>query len=319
MIIKFLQADIWNKITVLAKAAKHKHVAVAYLGKGATKLLPLNQGDVLVVDLRIETVRGGQVNPFEIEEYLKQGVEVYSYANLHAKVFVFDNKVIVGSTNVSNHSKNVLVESAILVNDITVANSARGFVASLMGAPVTPAFVKALEKEYLPPKIKGGKRSTNNEIQTGQPRLRIERVDPADFDEQENKLSKTGKVVARKKVNNKKEYSVEVIRCYRAGLGKNPSVGDLIIQLKPNEDDSISVFPPSRIVHFEPYTNTNGKKKILVFTEEPRNPNCLDWNIFKAALKKGGLPNASEKMGREIKNADLKYSLLGLWISRLEK
>jgi phosphatidylserine/phosphatidylglycerophosphate/cardiolipin synthase-like enzyme len=158
MTTKFLQADLWGKITALAKSAKHKYVAVAYLGKSAIKLLPLNQGDVLVVDLRMETVRAGQVNPFEVEEYLKRGVEVFSYANLHAKVFVFDVKAIIGSANVSSHSKNSLVESAVLVTDSTVVNAARGFVMSLIGTPVTPAYVKSLKKEYHPPRIKSIKR-----------------------------------------------------------------------------------------------------------------------------------------------------------------
>lgn len=71
MTTKFLQADIWSQISSLARRAKHRYVAVAYLGKRASRLLPLKEGDVLVVDIRAETVRGGQVNPFEVERYIK--------------------------------------------------------------------------------------------------------------------------------------------------------------------------------------------------------------------------------------------------------
>lgn len=319
MTTKFLQANLWNKITTLAKSAKHKHVAVAYLGKGAAKLLPLNNGDTLVVDLRLETVRAGQVNPYEVEEYLKRGVEVFSYANLHAKVFVFDDKAIIGSANVSRHSKNALVESAVLTTDSVVVNSARGFVASLTGAPVTPAYVKSLKKEYHPPKIKGGKRGTKNSTRDHHPRLRIESVYSADFDNKENRLTRIGKASARKKVKDRKRYSVEVIRCGVFGLGKQASFGDLVIQIERDDDGAIWVYPPARIIHLKSYINSNGAQRVLVFIEAARNPKRLKWDVFKAALEKGGVPKLSENIGREISNADLKHTLLGLWTNRHEK
>ncbi len=319
MTTKFLQADLWNKITTLAKTAKRKYVAVAYLGKGATKLLPLNQGDILVVDLRVETVRAGQVNPFEVEEYLKRDVEVFSCTNLHAKVFVLDNKAVIGSANVSNHSKNSLVEGAVLTTDVAVVNSARGFVASLTGAPVTPAYVKSLKKEYHAPKIKGGKRGATSGTRDNHPRLWIDSISPVDFDEKENRLTRTGKASARKKIKDKKKYSVEVVRYGVFGLGKRALLGDLVIQIEPDDDGTIWVYPPSRIVHLKPYINSNGAQRKLVFLEEARNPKRLKWNIIKSALRKGGVRNVSENMGREISNADLKHTLLGLWTSHHEK
>jgi hypothetical protein len=76
---QFLQSNIWDKITFLAKRAKHRFIAVAYLGKGASDLLPLNRGDVLVVDMSLSAMRSGQTNPFEIGKYLKRGMEVHSH------------------------------------------------------------------------------------------------------------------------------------------------------------------------------------------------------------------------------------------------
>jgi hypothetical protein len=43
--------SLWPKIISLAKKSRRKQVVVAYLGKGAYKILPLQRGDVLVVDL----------------------------------------------------------------------------------------------------------------------------------------------------------------------------------------------------------------------------------------------------------------------------
>jgi hypothetical protein len=319
MTSQFLRTTLWNKITSLAKHATRKYVAVAYLGKNATKLLPLGQGDVLVVDVREDTVRAGQVNPFEIEEYLERGVEVYSCSNLHAKVFVFDRKAIIASANVSSHSKNSLVECGVLVTDAEVVSSARGFVMSLTGAPVTPAYVKSLKKQYHPPKIKGNRRS-KQDTQDNHPGLWIERIYPYEFNKKENRLMKTGKAVARKRVRDKKKYAVDAIRYgVRFGLGQRATHGDLVIQIWGDEDEPLLVYPPSRIVHLKPYTTPNGGQRKLVFVEEPRNPNTFQWKVFRAAIRKLGVPSVSEKMGREIINVDQKQSILGLWRTRHKK
>ncbi len=309
MTTRFLQTNLWNRITPLAKHATRKYAAVAYLGTDATKLLPMSQGDVLVVDLREDTVRAGQVNPFEVEEYLKREVEVYSYFNLHAKVFIFDRKAIIASANVSRHSKNSLVESGVLVTDAEVVNSARGFVMSLMGEPVTPAYVKSLKPHW--PKIRGSGRRRPRP-----PGLWIERVYPVDFDKREERLIKVGKAAARKKVKDKNKYLVGVLRYpSKWGLGRRALFGDLVIQLWEEEDKSLRVYPPSRIVHLKPYVSSDGAERKLIFIEEPRNPKLLKWKEFRSALKKVGGSRIGQDMTREISNADQKQAILGLWMS----
>jgi hypothetical protein len=69
--------SLWPKIISLAKKSRRKQVVVAYLGKGASKILPLQRGDVLVVDLSEQAVMNGQTDPHEVEKYIKRGVKVY--------------------------------------------------------------------------------------------------------------------------------------------------------------------------------------------------------------------------------------------------
>lgn len=318
MTSQFLQTNLWVKITSLAKHARRKYVATAYLGKGAPKLLPLGKGDVLVVDLREDTVRAGQVNPFEVEEYLRRGVEVHSYPSLHAKVFIFDRKAIIASANVSSHSKNSLVECGVLVTDTDVVNSARGFVTSLMGAPATPAYVKSLKKYYHPPRITSNRDSRRD--RTDFPNLWIERVDPCDFDKKENRLMREGTVVARKRVKDKKKYDLDVIRYgIKYGLGQRAKCGDLMIQIWSDGDEPPLVYPPSRIVYLKPYTSSRRTMRKLVFVEEPRNPKTFEWKGFAREIKKLGVPRVTEKMGREIRNADTQHAIQGLWIAHHKK
>jgi len=128
MATTFLHSKLWDKISALASTAKHRWVAVAYLGTGASELLPLGVGDVLVVDMSLAAIRSGQTNPYEIEKYIRSKVEVHSRSSLHAKVFVFDGKAIIGSANVSRNSQHKLVETAVITTDKDVVRDARGFV-----------------------------------------------------------------------------------------------------------------------------------------------------------------------------------------------
>ncbi len=112
--IEFLGDDIWKRISGLAKDSTRRHVAVAYVASQGMKMLRLARGDVLIVDMSQPRVKCGATDQTLIEEYMDKGVAVYSSSHLHAKVFVFDNLAVVGSTNVSKYSEKDLTEAAIL-------------------------------------------------------------------------------------------------------------------------------------------------------------------------------------------------------------
>ena len=79
--IEILTKDVWKTISEKSKNAATRHVAVAYMGrKNASNLLPLDNGDCLIVDMSDRTVEMGQTSPFEIEKYLNRGVEGFLIA-----------------------------------------------------------------------------------------------------------------------------------------------------------------------------------------------------------------------------------------------
>lgn len=139
--VRILYNDLWPTITKLAKKSKCRHVAVAYLGKGANRLLPLRKGDVLIADMSIDAVKNGQTNPFEVERYLRKGVNAYTCANLHAKMYIFDRTLLVGSANVSLNSKNNLLEAGLICQDNPIVTQARGWMKSLQTETVTPEYI----------------------------------------------------------------------------------------------------------------------------------------------------------------------------------
>src|SRR6185369_13773316 len=132
--------------------------AVAYFAAGASKLLPLRKGSVLVVDMSERAVKSGQTDPKELIELLNKGVEVHSVENLHAKVFVLGDRAFVGSTNVSRRSADHLREAAIETVARSVVAACRQFVESLRGEPVDVEHAAAMAKLYRPPKVAGNGR-----------------------------------------------------------------------------------------------------------------------------------------------------------------
>lgn len=102
----------WSRLRSLARTDQ-AFCAVPYFGTGASKQLPLKPGSCLVVRFDRSSVQSGQVNPKEIIRLIKRGVDVHACANLHAKVFVFGNTAIIGSTNVSTASEHHLIEACV--------------------------------------------------------------------------------------------------------------------------------------------------------------------------------------------------------------
>ena len=43
--------SLWMTIKSYAKKSKNRQIAVAYIGKNASKILPLHKGDLLIADL----------------------------------------------------------------------------------------------------------------------------------------------------------------------------------------------------------------------------------------------------------------------------
>lgn len=316
MTTTFLQYDIWAKITDLAKKAKRAQVAVAYLGTGARRLLPLKRGDTLIVDMSLAAMRAGQTNPTEIEKYYNAGVEIHSCANLHAKVFVFDNKAIIGSSNASKNSRDNLIEAAVVSTDKSVVTTARGFVASLKGEQISPEYITLCKKKFRPPRRPGGE-NRGVRTQPAHPRLWVTGVAPANFSDEEQRIADKERELAKKELRSQRLFQVFPVRFGGTDhFAKTVSVGDQIIQLW-EEEGKLWAYPPSRVIRLRRYVQRDARKipHLFVFIEESRSPKLFKWGDFRRVLRKNGVTRISDVMCREITKPELKHTLLGLWPS----
>ena len=113
-------ARLWQTLTKRLKTDA-RAAAVAYVGHGGAKILPLKKGDTLVVDMSLPTVRSGASDPREVEKFVDRGVDVFTRRYLHSKLVVGDRFAIAGSANVSIRSRDLLDEAAA-TNSSTVSD-----------------------------------------------------------------------------------------------------------------------------------------------------------------------------------------------------
>lgn len=143
----YVRREPWPAITsAVATANGRVRAAVAYFGAGSHELLPLKEGDTLVCDVSERAVKNGSTNPTALEQFVNQGVDVWSCEGLHAKVVVLPRRAFVGSANASKNSSERLFEAVIETTDTDEIRDLRAFVDDLCVKPVDPTELERLRK-----------------------------------------------------------------------------------------------------------------------------------------------------------------------------
>ncbi|WP_168193475.1 phospholipase D family protein [Bradyrhizobium sp. NAS96.2] len=99
-------------------------------------------------------LESGGCNPYAIEELLKAGFEVRSHRRLHAKIYIFNERVIIGSSNVSSNGlmetiseAKGWVEANVLSDERLLVDRARSLFRQLWTKK--PTKVVELDSEFL--------------------------------------------------------------------------------------------------------------------------------------------------------------------------
>lgn len=121
--LKLLSSNLWSEIETLAANAKQKQVAVAYVSDDLC--VKFKAGDTLITDASDERIASGNTSKRLLSDAFQRKVKIYSLQNLHSKIFIFDDVLVIGSTNISSSSKNRLYESGIITDDIKLVSSAQ--------------------------------------------------------------------------------------------------------------------------------------------------------------------------------------------------
>ena len=312
MTTRLLTNTIWQIITRLARKTTSAKVAVAYFGQSASRLLPLQVGSVLVVDMSRQAVRSGQTCPQEIIKLLRKGVEVHSCSNLHAKVFVFGRRAIIGSANASQHSEQGLIEAVIETTDADTVRSCKAFVDSLRGEHVDLDYARRMAKLYNPPKFVGGPKTTTPR----HPPLWAVPLEEMDWEAEDNAVFKKNKEIAEKKLKDQERFVLDKYLWTGGGFRRPLRVGELILQVVSEVPRKKMLSPAARVILIRRY-KAGREDRMMVFLRTPRvrRKNLRD---VKDKIGEAGKLLRKLKSPRLLKSRKLVHQILQLWPSLKE-
>jgi hypothetical protein len=312
--IALVTSSPWDRIQSLVKKRPGKcHVAVAYFGSGASKLLPLRAGSVLVIDMSERAVKSGQTKPSEVSKLLRNGVEVHSVENLHAKVFVAGNRALVGSTNVSFTSATGLVEALLETTDRDSVRQCRDFVKSLLGEVIDIAHARRLQRLYRPPRFgkgsqKPGAKRTRQPAHSPLWAVPTERIT---VDEEDQAHADEGRPQARKRMQFPRASNLDEFYWHGSDLIGRLAGGHMVIQVT-DEGSKHMISPEARVVHVEEYRKGRSRSGV-VFLEiskglKRKGVESVVARLGKQAKFLGALPGP-----RILRDPAFTHSLLNLW------
>lgn len=304
----FVTQNIWPQLTKAARGSRKRcDVAVAYFGKGASRLLPLPSGSRLVVDAGEHAVKSGQTCPADLIKLQNRGVIIYSSSNLHAKVFVLGDAAYIGSANVSSRSASQLIEAVIRTTDTTTVNASRKFVVDHCLRELTPTVLTRLAKLYRPPRIPGGRQGRRREKMTPQrptlPPVFIAQIHPEDWSERDVKLHDSALPVAKRRRRHPRSFELDSIRWTGICHYRRE---DIIIQVFHQDRDRIVVMRPAEVLHVR--TRRDGRRRVsFVYLERPGG-GTRSLRVLARRLGQG----ASRRLRRNgiIRDKDFKEALL---------
>lgn len=311
---------IWKELAERVPEAGRVRAAVAYLGSGASSLLPLSKEDCLVVDMSLRSVRAGATDPKEVRKYLRRGVEVFSRASLHAKFVIIDRMLITGSANISGHSHDQLDEAAVLTDDRAAVSRAADVFEQLCTEPVRKEYLDKCIKEYRPPQMAGSespeKGTKKKQVVTAklwvQAGLRYRDLPEAEQTTAAEVAERAAKLLLDYELA-EVDYShypapQKVFDAYRVGDWIIRCIGDV---------RGFDVYPPSRFLGVESYPRGNGKRRYLVLVEAPTKGETVRWSKFREAAR-GQVGSVDRAAPRSMPISDEAEAdaVLRLWDSR---
>lgn len=142
---KLLLEKLWPEVRALARKAKRTEAAIAYFS--SDEFLPLRSGSTLIVDASPNTIRTRGTSA-KLLWKIRKKVRLYSLENLHAKMILLDNRLVVGSANASQTSVGRLHEAGILTDSPQIVSQARSYFYQLRqkAEPLTEQRLRKLKK-----------------------------------------------------------------------------------------------------------------------------------------------------------------------------
>ena len=294
---KLLTKELWSTITELSFQSERTKVAVAYLSNTATKKLHLKMGDTLVVAMSYDNLKCGQVNPWELEKYFKRGVKLFNKVNLHSKVYLFDEHIIVSSANVSiNSSTGKLEEAGILTDDSNIYRSTDKMFKEYCTREILEEDLIYAKTVYQKP-LGGYVNRQINDTNSNSLWIMATTSYQASDEEYEELDNSRNKFL--NKLKNKMHFEIEDCRVYkRDRIAMIAKEGHRIIDICSKGNRTL-VYAPAHILGVS-HLYASGNPYLRIAARKDRKPK--KWQDFSKFLKEIGLSTINKDGCREIKD-----------------
>jgi len=306
--IKLISNDIWDVIRNYSRKTQKSKVATAYLTSNAFDKVPLKKGDILLVAMCKRNLECGSVNPYEVEKYYNKEVKIYNLDNLHAKIFLFGNIVVIGSSNLTSNSEN-LVEAGIITDSSKVILAAKQFFKENCIEPISIGYINLCKKWYKPPTfsgIKGKKKSTKFNGQLSN--LWVLNTHPIKGDTtKDDILFENKKNTFNKHITDKTKYKINrIFYPLKHRVIANVKKGDMIIEIHKDKTNT-EVYYPCRVIGIIKNKKTN---KAQLLYEDLIKSKSKPWKSFEKILKDNKIINIKKTSTRNITNEYTKKVIL---------
>lgn len=263
-------------------------------------MLPVKKGSIVVVDASEESVKSGKTCPSELLKLYRKGITLYTYPQLHAKVFVFGTRLFLGSSNVSNHSANHLAEAVITTSDRNSVRQAKEFIKSLCISELGKKSLDRLAKIYRPPIFQSANKSTVKKKRISKlPSFWVTKFEyVGEYDKESTQQIMAGYKEAQRVRMHKSRHFIDVIE-WNGKL--NPEKGDSVLCVSDDGSRSI-VWPPGTVINFKRWKKG---KKAWVYLEVPSKRE----KSLKSVVKKVGI-GMINKEGKKSKTLAARISAL---------
>lgn len=306
---KILTGNIWKQVAPIAKTAKRRLAAVAYVSNNSH--INFIRNDVLICDASDRAIKSGETSAVLLHTLFRRGVELRSRPDLHAKVMIFGKHTLIGSCNLSISSEEILTELALLTDRKQVVSQSTAFIHSLRETS------EAIDNDFIQRILKIKVRSARHRGQQRQEQTtrfgnRVWLVSVRQL--RENSFAKEQPFVekAEKKAEAlvaDRDSTISWIRW--TGKSKFRSAarpGDLVIQIwKSLSGKRTTVLAPCPLVLKQEVNHWT-----RFYVSEPEDCQTFSWERFKKESRKHGLSRFSKDSVRELNPREI-LLIEGLW------
>lgn len=306
---QILSDKLWTQIDALAKQANHKEAAVAYVSSDES--IQFDKGDILVVDASDSAIELQQTSREVLATAVKKGASVYSVANLHAKVLVFDRITVIGSANISASSKERLVEAAIVTDHPETRSGALALIQQLAagGKVVDRKFIKRIQLLRIMPRPAFAPAETPVEVRLTTSRIWIVGVPdlPEGAFPEEAESVQEGYLIAEE-LRADDTNDIDFLRFTgNSAFRREARPPDTVIELRRGVKDTMPVL----VLRHAPILRRQDEQtctRFYVEMDKDAEDEAISWKHFQKLAKRAGIkralgPNTVREISPEVSDA----------------